>query len=322
MKTKFFFLLASLTAMSMLSVSCGGDDDDPKPNKNSQITSDEGMVYLLTNVGSISFTYDDEGRVLSAGKTISISYNPLKVTYTGSEEDFEDFSLSMNSNSLITGFRGKYSEDDGESSSKGEGSATISYSNGQITGIVAKSSSKEVSERYDYNYEENTTNTIKFTWQGGVITRVTFVEEYREKGVEEGERFDDSGKVMTEFTVEYGDNPNVFRQGTMSFAKLLDMDDLSNLALVGMFGKAPAFHISSITKTNTEADYTSTSTYKCYVSTDNMDKVTSETIDRSSYTYSYRFAPELSRAGMTGDSDFAFKVSKALFTHHRSSHKR
>ena len=193
---KFESLCLCLWGMiSLMLVSCGGDDNGSYNVGSLLIETEDGDKLLVTSVGSLKYGYDDDGvlnyfydyddyDVTDNGTTFSYtdSYGSetIKLTLNGSgyiskiveegtyewrdesETWKETCNLSYDGSGHLTKLSASYSEtyieDDEKETYSGSGSWTLTWSNGMLTKWVYYESDEEweYTDTYEYDYGSNT----------------------------------------------------------------------------------------------------------------------------------------------------------------------
>ncbi|MCD8281715.1 MAG: DUF4595 domain-containing protein [Prevotella sp.] len=350
MKTKFMFILCTLSALALpvLTTSCSDNDDDNNSNVDTSgtpsteaavITTDDGTQLMIQSVldrygNGVVYTYNDRWLPLTAfcwgDYTYNFTYSSSKAlaVVTFEDDDYgyddEEFTFQFNTSGYISKMEVTEKFEDEYESGSGSGSCTYKYdADGHLTEVSGSYSGKEKYDGDTYNWTTSLTATL--TWTNGDLTKFSRTEKDNEDGY--------TWTELDTTTFEYGSEENAYKQPTMaySFAICELYGEESELMFTGLFGKGTAMlPASSNTKYTYSDDYdddsSHTEQYSYTKNTDNTIK-TEVAEDGNLYTYAYAtmdtrsIMPEWTRSA-TGTTGNGHKSLMKKLRERRRAHAR
>lgn len=291
------FLVAMMAVALPLSFTgCGSDDDDGPENPGNTnnptatagphtvFTTLDGNKVTLASLGGIRFKYNAEDYAVDVNGN-KINYESGKIVYAdGSTAVFK-----LNSMGYIASFDWKYSSDNPSQKEERMITAKISYDeSGQITKCDVNETliSIDKSAGSQSVYEESYVTT--YFWRDGAIASAVAESTARRTVDTQTE----VRSYKTEFAVNFDGKLNQLGQYTLSYASWFQGNELQNLALVGLLGKAPSKMTMSIMGTLTGIDFDGTTIDESgaidYSYTiDSTGKIQTETVDSTPHIYTY-----------------------------------
>lgn len=246
-------------------------------------SNNNGVSWSSWSAGTpytYTFVYNSDSKVtkiVRGYETLSISYNPFSVKYTGDE------GLELKASTNLNGFLKNWSM-----SEMGDIFFTASFSY-NTDGYLTKASVIEESE----------SSKADFNWNKGLLTDTSFEEEESYNGFDYTYNF--TSKII------YGNQENTAEHFPAGYTYF--MPDLCEFGIfmVGLYGKAPSklpisatetqngYSFSTVNGNTTATKVTTTSNYSfSYImnsdGTFNTEKVTTQQSDNgSSYIYEYEY---------------------------------
>ena len=251
------FLLAGV-ASAMTLVACGDDDKDEEEEAlavqpQSVITDLEGNPQLVTQLGDVSFTYED-GKLRSFGND-ERTYTIDGDNFVLSVGDSVDYDIRLNSEGFISQLStsGDYTDEDG--SGTVEVSIVCTYSNQRLTQVKSI-----MNDSYAVSGigQETASDTIilRNTWSGdGSLAKTEITDVTKIVVSLTGQGMGNSLRTMTgsisqtssqTFTFSNGDVENPLGQMPYFVTEIITGGVLSLVGPVGYYGKGPAVLPSSV----------------------------------------------------------------------------
>lgn len=227
-------LLATISTFGF--VACDKENSDiPSPS----ITDIDGNELQITKIGSVWFSYDDEGKLESFGDsycTYSIDGDSFTVT---DEDDILETKIYMNGDGYISKIHSKICEEYSDDSYyEEEGDFNFSYnSNGQLSSFSADGSGSECDDEYLYTFKAKISCDYKYN--NGNLTSMKLVYSNTMKLNDESESTSET--EINEFT--YGDQINVLGQLPFYVGYYLTpFEELgAYFSVIGLFGNGSNF---------------------------------------------------------------------------------
>lgn len=189
------------------------------------LTAEDGSQVLITNAGGYSVSYDEQGRIKSAGSA-DFSYNPFTIS-DGSDEQYRD--IRQNSYGYITSM--KYTDEDDITTSY-----SMSYDgSGHLTKLSASASNSSFS---------GTANTV-LTWSNGNLQKIVTTSKAQYDGESETETY------THVFSYSSNSNSNPVHQYSPFTAEAFEDFAPEVLFILGYFGVAGDNHPSAVEYTRT-----------------------------------------------------------------------
>lgn len=275
-KLSFTNLMAvsALLGASFLAVSCSDDDD----KGGALAPKGPTAIYdgnLLTRAGDYVFTYDDNGRCVSAREYGSdlfvIDYERGKIIM-----DDEEYNVSFTRNGYISRVSYSVNMKDEGYTVKINADISMDYDgDGHIISGVSTFNGSASGPEGSFNERE--TSNAKMTWKNGNMIKVVCKESIKDvEGTEESQ---------TTVNIQYSDVPNVFNQWT--FAQEKTMLGNEAMGFAGLDGRGTANLVSSYEEVyEEEGRIERHTTNASYVLNDN-GTIRQERLNRETYNYSY-----------------------------------
>ena len=261
-KKIFTFLMVGMSACAVLT-SCSKDDgngDSGAPAAPAgTLAGDDAEANAevaglrLTSVGSITYNYDEAGKLVSIDNYDNnggqlLASNNFKVSESeesGSYTYSGTYTFNIASNHIVS-MSGQDRESGDWGSSTSNGTANISYNaKGQIATINISASENGTDDGERYSDTWNTTIVFSYASDNRLKSIIS-----TEKGKEDGESYTYVEKDEFEYSTEY---PNIFYQYTPRVAEMIDVVGACKaLALVGLYGKASSYLPTGCTETGNE----------------------------------------------------------------------
>lgn len=330
MEKSYLKLLAVMLAVMVGTtfVACGDDDDEGGSSSSIPspvLTDADGNRVQVAGVADYRFYYDESGKLTSfydGGSTYRLEDNKFAINLSASVGTYY-LRFYTNGNGLM---------------SKMEIGCDLKYNDGgwdkqDITFTYQYNSSKQVtresvSGKADFYEADNTdpadadygkvkknrVGDMTFTWTDGNL--VAAVGQGEEKGTRDGESFSRTSK--SNYTFEYGNQENAFRQFPAFMGEELGSDFFSLFCVVGLFGVGPAYLPTGYTENYTDFDGKSGTQSGDFRFTLN-ENGTINTEQGSYYYITYRYNNVETRAG-SADALGMSKLAAAIERYFEKSH--
>lgn len=275
---KYFLNILPLVMATVLG--CGftscGDDDDNTPQDPT--TTTEGN--LLRRTGDMSFSYDNEGRCTTVSfdgdrdDLISIDYGKRTITMDG-----ETYNVTFNSSGYVTELNASFNEREDGYIMKVEGQITLNYDgNGHLTSGTSAFTGT-ISAGNGQTYTEKDNSSIRYTWNGDLLTNVYCEEESKVNDIA-------TERETTTYDISYSDTDNKDCRWNHAAEDFTMTED--GMGFTGLLGKAPAKLAASYTENETDNGLQDRpSTKKVTYTLNSNGTIKTEKVGNDNYTYTY-----------------------------------
>lgn len=287
-----FGLTAGLLLSAMSFTSCKDKYNEPS---SESVNKFDGT--RLTSLNDIQVSYDESGRVesleTSYGQTLEFDYSKGTITCDWGGGDVEVINVNFTKDGYISELTSKITEEEpGEYKYSGSGKSKFSYNNKHLIKIEDEWNETETYPGSKEKYYEIYKSQSIFNWKNDNIINIRNVGSEEYDG--EIERWEN------QYSIEYAERDNIFKQFPISLSYELDLDtgistDLMGvLAAVGLFGKGPALLPNYV---NYSYDNKSNGSYSIFFDLNDNGSIKKET---GRYSYIYRYS-EMTRTDFSND---------------------
>lgn len=276
-------------------VACSSDDDEGGSVPGGPAATYDGL--LLGRTGDMTFKYDDKGRCTDImldyeeDGFVHIDYGRRTITIDG-----ETYNIAFNSSGYITSVSLSLNEKEDGYTVNVTGRITCDYDGkGHLTG--GRNDFSATASGGGEKYSETEYSSVKYLWDGNLLTQVTCDEETKTNG-------EVTNKEFTTYTVSYSETANKYCQWTHASETFTMAGDC--LGFVGLFGKSSDRLVSSFKKEKTENGETlSPSTTSVSYLLNENGTIETEKCGYSTYYYEYVSQDENDAKG----HDYAMKAA-------------